>query len=196
MPLTDTAIKKAKPGPKPIKLSDQRGLYLLVTEKGSKLWRWKYRIGGKEKVMALGAYQDVSLAEARDAMSAARKLLVSGDDPMVIRKSNKQARKASAENSFAAVSRLWWNHWKVSRSPRHADYVIRRLEGDIIPAIGAMPARSDPLKNCDTNPIGSEPATTSVVYRDSGAILGWFRLCHQSITSREPQTSPDQLPCP
>jgi integrase len=139
MPLTDTAIKKAKPGPKPIKLSDERGLYLLVTEKGSKLWRWKYRIDGKEKVMALGAYPDVSLAEARDAMSAARKLLVSGDDPMVIRKSNKQARKASAENSFAAVSRLWWNHWKVSRSPRHADYVIRRLEGDIIPAIGAMP---------------------------------------------------------
>ena len=139
MPLTDTAIKKAKPGPKPIKLSDERGLYLLVTEKGSKLWRWKYRIDGKEKVMALGAYPDVSLAEARDAMSAARKLLVSGDDPMVIRKSNKQARKVSAENSFATVSRLWWNHWKVSCSPRHADYVIRRLEADIIPAIGTMP---------------------------------------------------------
>lgn len=54
MPLTDTAVKKAKPGPKPVKLSDGKGLYLLVTDKGSKLWRWKYRVDGKEKVMALG----------------------------------------------------------------------------------------------------------------------------------------------
>ena len=62
MPLTDTAIKKAKPSASPVKLSDGKGLYLLVTEKGAKLWRWKYRVDGKEKVMALGAYPDVSLA--------------------------------------------------------------------------------------------------------------------------------------
>jgi hypothetical protein len=66
MPLTDTAIKKAKPGAKPVKLSDGRGLYLLVSPAGSKLWRWKYRFLGKEKVMALGAYPDVSLAQARE----------------------------------------------------------------------------------------------------------------------------------
>jgi hypothetical protein len=66
MPLTDTAIKKAKPGAKPVKLSDGRGLYLLVSPAGSKLWRWKYRVLGKEKVMALGAYPDVSLAQARE----------------------------------------------------------------------------------------------------------------------------------
>jgi len=54
MPLTDTAVKKAKPGDKPVKLSDAKGLYLLVNPVGSKLWRWKYRVLGKEKVMALG----------------------------------------------------------------------------------------------------------------------------------------------
>ena len=67
MSLTDTAIKKAKPGDKPVKLSDGKGLYLLVNPVGSKLWRWKYRFLGKEKVMSLGAYPDVSLAQARDA---------------------------------------------------------------------------------------------------------------------------------
>ena len=71
MPLTDTAIKKAKPGPSPAKLSDGKGMYLLVNESDSKLWRWKYRADGKEKVMALGSYLDVSLAQAREAISAA-----------------------------------------------------------------------------------------------------------------------------
>ena len=66
MPLTETAIKKAKPGAKPVKLSDGKGLYLLVSPAGSKLWRWKYRVLGKEKVMALGIYPDVSLAQARE----------------------------------------------------------------------------------------------------------------------------------
>lgn len=54
MPLTDTEVKKAKAGAKPVKFSDGKGLYLLVTVQGSKLWRWKFRVDGKEKVMALG----------------------------------------------------------------------------------------------------------------------------------------------
>lgn len=139
MPLTDTAIKKVKPGPSPLKLSDARGLYLLVTEKGSKLWRWKYRIDGKEKVMALGAYPDVSLAQARDAMAEARKMLAAGSDPMGKRKADKVARQLAAERSFAAVARLWWAHWKANRSDSHTASVMRRLEADVFPAIGARP---------------------------------------------------------
>ena len=88
MPLTDTAIKKAKPGAKPVKLSDGKGMYLLVSPTGSKLWRWKYRVLGKEKVMALGAYPDVPLAQAREAMAEARKVLATGADPMVKRKAD------------------------------------------------------------------------------------------------------------
>jgi integrase len=139
MPLTDTAIKKAKAGARQVKLSDEKGLYLLVTPAGSKLWRWKYRLDGKEKVMAFGAYPDVTLAQARDAMGEARKLLANGTDPMARRKADKVARQLSAENSFATVARLWWEHWKATRSASHTDYVLRRLEADVFPAIGSRP---------------------------------------------------------
>ncbi len=139
MPLTDTAIKKLKPGEKPVKISDERGLFLMVNPTGSKLWRWKYRFDGKEKLMPLGQYPDVSLAQARAAREEARKLLASGADPMAQRKAQKIARRHAVEHSFAAVARLWWNDWKAARSERHADYVSRRLEADIFPAIGARP---------------------------------------------------------
>ena len=139
MSLTDTAIKKAKPGDKPVKLSDGKGLYLLVNPVGSKLWRWKYRFLGKEKVMSLGAYPDVSLAQARDGMGAARKLLASGTDPMAQRASDKITKQASAENSFQSVALLWWDHWHGAKSARHADEVMRRLKADVFPAMGARP---------------------------------------------------------
>lgn len=139
MPLTDTAIKKAKPCAKAVKLSDGKGMYLLVNPVGSKLWRWKYRFSGKEKVMPLGVYPDISLAQARDAMAAGRKLLASGSDPMAKRASDKLARQASAENSFQSVALLWWQHWHGAKSARHADDVMRRLKADVFPAIGARP---------------------------------------------------------
>ena len=139
MPLTDTAIKKLKPGVKPLKVSDERGLYLLINPTGSKLWRWKYRFDGKEKLMPLGQYPDVSLAQARDAREEARKRLATGADPMAQRKAQKVARKFSVENSFATVAKLWWESWKAARSDSHTVYVWRRLEADVFPAIGARP---------------------------------------------------------
>jgi hypothetical protein len=139
MPLTDTAIKKAKPGAKPVKLSDGKGMYLLVSPTGSKLWRWKYRVLGKEKVMALGAYPDVSLAQAREAMAEARKVLATGADPMVKRKADKVASRTAAINSFEAVAGAWWAHWKPARSEQHAGQVMRRFEANVFPYIGARP---------------------------------------------------------
>lgn len=139
MPLTDTAVKKAKAGPKPVKLSDGKGMYLLITPTGSKLWRWKFRVLGKEKVMALGAYPDVSLAQARDSLDAARKLLAVGQDPMAKRKADKLASLTAAENSFEAVARKWWAQWKPARSAQHAGQVMRRFEANVFPHIGARP---------------------------------------------------------
>jgi len=139
MPLTDTAIKKAKPGIKPAKLSDEKGLYLLVNPTGSKLWRWKYRVDGKEKLMALGNYPDVSLAQARDKRDQARKQLAMALDPMAQKKADNIARKLSQEHSFSAVARDWWAQWKASRSDNHTVSVMRRLEADVFPAIGARP---------------------------------------------------------
>ena len=81
MSLTDTAVKQAKSTSKPMKLSDGKGMYLLVNPNGSKLWRWKYRVLGKEKVMALGAYPETSIAQARNGLLEARKLLAAGAGP-------------------------------------------------------------------------------------------------------------------
>lgn len=139
MPLTDTAVKKAKPGPKPVKLSDGKGMYLLVNPTGSKLWRWKYRVVGKEKVLSLGAYPDVSLAQAREGTDRARKMLAGGVDPMVKRKADKLATRTAAENSFETVARSWWTHWKPSRSEQHASQVMRRFETNVFPYIGSRP---------------------------------------------------------
>jgi integrase len=139
MSLTDTAVKKAKPGPKPVKLSDGKGMYLLVNPNGSKLWRWKYRVLGKEKVMALGAYPDISVAQARDALATARKLLANGADPMVRRKADKVAELTAAENSFQSVACKWWAHWKPGRSEQHAAQIMRRFEANVFPHIGARP---------------------------------------------------------
>ena len=139
MALSDTAVKKARPDSKPMKLADGRGLYLLVNPTGSKLWRWKYRVGGREKLMALGAYPDVSLAQARDRCDAARKQLAANIDPMVQRKADALDQKIASKNSFATVGRAWWNKWQSARSPRHAASVLRRLQQDVFPALGARP---------------------------------------------------------
>src|ERR1700691_5167799 len=105
MPLTDTAIKKAKPELKPKRLFDGGGLYLEVSPAGGKWWRLKYRIAGKEKRLSLGVYPDVSLKEARIRRDDARKLLAAGVDPGVNRKAINSARTDRAANSFEVVAR-------------------------------------------------------------------------------------------
>jgi hypothetical protein len=95
MPLTDTAIRNAKPRRKVIKLSDGGGLYLLIEPHGTKLWRLAYRFGGKQKTLALGIYPTVSLADARARRDAAKKFLKDGVDPSVQRKLDKQASAIS-----------------------------------------------------------------------------------------------------
>ncbi|MFG6429646.1 tyrosine-type recombinase/integrase [Roseateles sp. LYH14W] len=139
MSLTDIAIKNLKAADKPLKVSDERGLYLLVKPQGAKLWRWKYRHAGKEKLMALGGYPDVSLAQAREKREEARKLLAAGTDPMGERRQVKVAQRIAMDNSFQSVARKWWASWKGARSSRHAEYVERRLEADVFPVIGHRP---------------------------------------------------------
>jgi integrase len=139
MPLTNTTAKNLKPTDKPYKVSAERGMYLLVNPTGSKLWRLKFRFEGKEKVLPLGQYPDVSLAQAREAREVARKQLAAGVDPMAHRKAEKIARQFAVENSFTNVARLWWESWRAARTSHHADYVLRRLEADVFPVIGARP---------------------------------------------------------
>ena len=135
MALTDTEIRKAKAKTSAYRMSDGGGLYLFVTPPGGKLWRWKYRFEGREKLMSFGSYPDVSLSLARERHAEARKLLATGTDPMAERK----AEKAAAEDSFQSVAHVWLEHWQDGKSPRHAAYVKRRMEADILPCLGARP---------------------------------------------------------
>ena len=144
MPLTDTACKKATcpEGRSSVRLADEKALYLEVTAAGGKYWRWKYRHGGKEKRLALGVYPDVSLAQAREARDDARKVLKNGTDPGQLRREAKAASAFDQANTFEAVARLWWEHWRDGKSPRHADYAIKRLEADAFPLLGSRPIAS------------------------------------------------------
>ena len=146
MALTIKEIDSAQPKDKPYRLADSGGLCLLVPPSGGKLWRWRYRFDGKEKMMALGEYPLVSLKEARERHSEARKVLVSGIDPMAERKAvgaakqkESEARQREADNSFENVAREWWNWWLIGKSPRHADTTMRRMEADVFPAYGHKP---------------------------------------------------------
>jgi integrase len=143
MALTDTAIRQTKPGDKPFKVYDRHGLFLLVNPGGSKLWRWRYRFEGREKLMALGEYPVRGLGEARELLLTGRKLLASGVDPMAQRKAKAEAKRQQSlasqrevEDSFERVARKWWKWWSEGKAPRHVDTVLRRLEKDVFPVLG------------------------------------------------------------
>jgi integrase len=139
MPLTDIAVKKAKPTLKAYRLADSGSLFLFVTPAGGKSWRWKYLVDGKQKLMTFGLYPDVSLAQARELRDAARRQKNKGVDPMAERKTVKLVRRVASENSFATVGKAWFTQWKDDRNGRHADYTLRRLETNVFPEIGARP---------------------------------------------------------
>lgn len=121
------------------RFSDGGGLRLEVTRTGSKLWRWKYRYAGREKLLALGVYPEVSLREARKARDAARLQLAAGIDPSAGKQEAKRAGLAQSETAFETIARQWWTDWSANKSARHAGYVITRLEADAFPALGARP---------------------------------------------------------
>jgi integrase len=139
MALTDTAIRKLKPGNKPLKLFDDRGLYLEVSPAGGRWWRWKYRFIGKEKRLSLGVYPDVSLKEARDRRDAARKLLADGVDPSENRRAQKLTLAESQADSFEVITREWFTKYSTGWVPAHSNRVIRLFERDIFPWIGQRP---------------------------------------------------------
>ncbi len=144
MPLTKLECDRAAcpPGSSSARLTDEKGMYLEVLAAGGKYWRLKYRHGGKEKRLALGVYPAVSLAQARKARELARDALAKGDDPAQLKRDAKLIRAMSDANTFETVARQWWAHWGTVKSPRHADYVLRRLEADVFPALGARPLAS------------------------------------------------------
>lgn len=141
-PLTDSAIKAAKPKEKPYTLTDGQGLYLDMKPNGSKLWRLKYRFGGEAQTpLSLGAYPSLTLVGARKKRAEARQLLLEGIDPGEQKKADKLARAVSGL-TFEALAR----EWHAYRAPRWAkstaDKAAAYLESDLLPALGHRPAKA------------------------------------------------------
>ena len=118
--LTDTQIRNAKPAERPVRLYDDRGLYLEVGPKGGKWWRLKYSFEGKARLLSLGTYPDTGLKAVRDKRDQARRLVAQGVDPSAARKAEKASRSEAVVNSFEAVAREWHTtiHLGQERWPR------------------------------------------------------------------------------
>lgn len=138
MPLTDLKIRSAKPKEKPYKLSDFDGLYLLVTEKGQKWWRFRYRFNRKEKLLSMGTYPEISLADARQRRDEARRQIAHSIDPGAVRKAQKQADTKETE-TFEVIAREWHAKFKPSWTEGHATTIMSRLERDLFPWLGKRP---------------------------------------------------------
>lgn len=137
--LNDPIIKNSKAGDKTIKLSDGGGLFLWIEPNGSKRWRYRYQLNGKEQMLSLGVYDDVSLKEARDKRDAIKEQLKAGINPSEQRKAIKEAKTGIVANSFEVVAREWFSEHKSKWVSSHADKIIRRLERDIFPWLGNRP---------------------------------------------------------
>ena len=151
MALSDIKIKTAKPLDKPYKLSDSGGLYLIVNRNGSKYWRMKYRFAGKEKMLSIGVYPQVTLAEARNQRDDAKKLLAQNKDPSEQKQLARLEKHLASESTFEAVAREWHTSKADRWSLLYRDEIIDTFEKDIFPYIGKRPiAEIKPLELLET----------------------------------------------
>ena len=135
MKLTDAFIKGIKPLPKTKSYPDGHGLVLFSYPQSSLGWRYRYRFGGKPKMLSFGTYPEVSLKRAREKLAAARKQLDDGKDPSIVRKQEYTEKK----NDFKSAALRWHKAWSVGKDKKHAAKVLRRLELNVFPEIGSMP---------------------------------------------------------
>lgn len=139
MPLSDTSVRNAKAQDKALKLFDGGGLFLFVSPAGGKLWRLKYRFQGKEKLLALGAYPDISLKDARKKREEAKELLAKDVDPAEAKKEAKATAAAielEMATTFESVARDWFSKKKAAWTPGHQKKILSRLENQLFPILG------------------------------------------------------------
>lgn len=139
MPLTVVEIRNAKPGARPYKIADEKGLYLFVTPTGAKSWRLKYRYGGKEKLLTFGQFPEVPLTEARQRRDAARATLRLDKDPAIEAERARRAAIAAVGAAFKASALAWHDDERPRWSPRHAQVVLNALDRDVFPDLGRLP---------------------------------------------------------
>ncbi|MDC9613056.1 tyrosine-type recombinase/integrase [Xenorhabdus khoisanae] len=150
MKLTARQVETVKPQNKDFKLSDGGGLYLLVKTTGSKYWRLKYRIAGKEKLLAIGTFPLITLAEARRKRDEAKKLIAEGIDPNQDKKQKKLAAQGEISNTFESIAREWYEGRKDRWSVGYREDMMDAFEKDVFPYIGHRPiAEIKPLELLD-----------------------------------------------
>jgi len=137
--LSDAKARNAKPLVKPYKMSDGEGLFLVIATTGSKYWRLRYYFAGKEKLLALGVYPEVSLGDARERRAQAQKALAAGKDPGEVKKEAKRLAVLKNENAFELVAREWFEQRKHEWADNSARSFLKRLEGHILPKLGQRP---------------------------------------------------------
>ena len=147
MKLNARQVEAAKPKDKPYKLADGGGLYLLIKPNGGKYWRLKYRVAGKEKLLALGVYPEVTLADARAKREEAKRGIAGGIDPMEAKREEKIAREIQLNNTFKDIA-LEWHSSKLKKwSAGYASDILEAFNKDVFPYIGKKPiAEIKPLE--------------------------------------------------
>ncbi|WP_067984066.1 tyrosine-type recombinase/integrase [Neptuniibacter pectenicola] len=139
MPLTVKEAQAATPREKEYKLSDEKGLFLLIKTNGAKYWRMKYRFQGKEKLLSFGVFPEITLKKAREKRDEARLLLADGIDPSAHKKANKASEKLRATNSFQSIALEWFETQQSDKTLGYQKRVLRALEHDLFPSIGDTP---------------------------------------------------------
>lgn len=137
--MTDVTAKNAKPSGKPYKIRAGKGLFLLIHPNSGKYWRFKYRFAGKEKLLALGVYPDVSVLEAGKRLNDARDLLTDGKDPAQAKREDKRQQRTSADNCFESIAREWIAKESLRWTADHAAATLYSLQSNIFPGLGARP---------------------------------------------------------
>lgn len=133
--LTNAFIKAIKSQPKTKSYPDGLGLVLLCYPNGAMGWRYRYRFGGKPKMLSFGTFPEVSLKRAREKLADARNQLDEGKDPSIVRKQENNQKK----NDFKSVALRWHKAWLINKDEKHTAKVLRSLELNVFPEIGSMP---------------------------------------------------------
>lgn len=139
MPLNDMQIRRAKPEVKAYTLGDGQGLSLLIEPNGSKSWRFRYRFAGKPKMISLGVYPTITLADARSRRDDARKLVAEGKNPSEVRKEQKIALQTESESAFEKIATEWHQMKSAKWSEGYASDIMEAFQNDIFPDVGTRP---------------------------------------------------------
>lgn len=139
MPLNDMQIRRAKPEAKAYTLGEGQGLSLLIEPNGSKSWRFRYRFAGKPKMISLGVYPTITLADARSRRDDARKLVAEGKNPSDVRKEQKIALQTESESAFEKIATEWHQMKSAKWSEGYASDIMEAFQNDIFPYVGARP---------------------------------------------------------